>query len=90
MNDKLIHANPSKNRTPRHRAREFALQGLYQWLLSKEDSSTVVNNIRAAHGFDKADAEHFAEVVYGAIKDAPALRAAISQVLFFDESTIPA
>jgi N utilization substance protein B len=29
------HANPSKNRTPRHRAREFALQGLYQWLLNK-------------------------------------------------------
>ena len=82
MNDeKLIHANPSKNRTPRHRAREFALQGLYQWLLSKEDSSTVVNNIRAAHGFDKADAEHFAEVVYGAIKDAPALRDAIAPLL---------
>jgi N utilization substance protein B len=81
MNDKLIHANPSKNRTPRHRAREFALQGLYQWLLSKEDSSTVVNNIRAAHGFDKADAEHFAQVVYGAIKDAPALRAAIAPLL---------
>ncbi|MFD2365950.1 transcription antitermination factor NusB [Pseudoduganella sp. GCM10020061] len=81
MNDKLIHANPSKNRTPRHRAREFALQGLYQWLLSKEDSGTVVNNIRAAHGFDKADAEHFAQVVYGAIKDAPALRAAIAPLL---------
>ena len=82
MNDeKLIHANPSKNRTPRHRAREFALQGLYQWLLSKEDSSTVVNNIRAAHGFDKADAEHFAEVVYGAIKDAPALRESIAPLL---------
>ena len=81
MTDKTTHANPSKNRTPRHRAREFALQGLYQWLLSKEDSSTVVNNIRAAHGFDKADAEHFAEVVYGAIKDAPALRAAISPLL---------
>ncbi|HEU4851118.1 MAG TPA: transcription antitermination factor NusB [Telluria sp.] len=81
MNDKLIHANPSKNRTPRHRAREFALQGLYQWLLSKEDSSTVVNNIRAAHGFDKADADHFAEVVYGAIKDAPALREAIAPLL---------
>ena len=81
MNDKLVHANPSKNRTPRHRAREFALQGLYQWLLSKEDSGTVVNNIRSAHGFDKADAEHFAQVVYGAIKDAPALREALKPLL---------
>ena len=34
MTDKTTHANPSKNRTPRHRAREFALQGLYQWLLN--------------------------------------------------------
>lgn len=81
MSDKLEHANPSKNRTPRHRAREFALQGLYQWLLSKEDAVTVVNNIRGAHGFDKADAEHFAEVVYGAIKDADGLRAAIRPLL---------
>ena len=55
MTDKTTHANPSKNRTPRHRAREFALQGLYQWLLNNEPSSQVANNIRAAHGFDKAD-----------------------------------
>ncbi|HEX7985901.1 MAG TPA: N utilization substance protein B, partial [Duganella sp.] len=46
MTDKILHANPSKSRTPRHRAREFALQGLYQWLLNNEDAATVVNNIR--------------------------------------------
>ncbi|MCL6487032.1 MAG: N utilization substance protein B, partial [Janthinobacterium lividum] len=34
MTEKNLLANPSKNRTPRHRAREFALQGLYQWLLN--------------------------------------------------------
>ena len=59
MTDKTTHANPSKNRTPRHRAREFALQGLYQWLLNNESASTVVNHIRGAHGFDKADADYF-------------------------------
>ncbi|SFV01425.1 transcription antitermination factor NusB [Pseudoduganella namucuonensis] len=76
MTDKSTstHANPSKNRTPRHRAREFALQGLYQWLLNNEDATTVVNNIRGAHGFDKADAEHFTHLLYGAIKDCQALR----------------
>ena len=47
MTDKMTHANPSKNRTPRHRAREFALQGLYQWLLNNEEATKVVNNIRA-------------------------------------------
>jgi N utilization substance protein B len=68
MTDKMTHANPSKNRTPRHRAREFALQGLYQWLLNNEDATKVVNNIRGAHGFDKADGEYFADLLRGTIK----------------------
>ncbi len=81
MTDKTTHANPSKNRTPRHRAREFALQGVYQWLLNNADAATVVTNIRAAHGFDKADAEHFVTLLNGAIKDAPALRDAITPLI---------
>lgn len=81
MTDKILHANPSKNRTPRHRAREFALQGLYQWLLNNEDATTVVNNIRAAHGFEKADGDHFAALLYGAIKDSISLREAIAPVI---------
>ncbi len=81
MTDKSLHANPSKNRTPRHRAREFALQGLYQWLLNNEDATTVVNNIRAAHGFEKADSDHFAVLLYGAIKDSVALREAFAPLI---------
>ncbi|WP_426111295.1 transcription antitermination factor NusB [Massilia sp. PWRC2] len=81
MTDKILHANPSKNRTPRHRAREFALQGLYQWLLNNEDATTVVTNIRAAHGFEKADGDHFAALLYGAIKDSVSLREAIAPVI---------
>jgi len=79
--DKAAHANPSKNRSPRHRAREFALQGLYQWLLNDADASSVANNIRAAHGFDKADAEHFSALLTGTIRDANALRAAIAPLI---------
>lgn len=74
MTDKSTHANPSKNRTPRHRAREFALQGLYQWLLNNEDATKVVNNIRGAHGFDKADGEYFADLLRGTIKQSVELR----------------
>src|SRR5450830_56519 len=81
MNEKPLHANPSKNRTPRHRAREFALQGLYQWLLNNEDAKTVVNNIRAAHGFDKADGEYFAALLYGAIEQSIELRAAFAPLV---------
>ncbi len=81
MTDKSIHANPSKNRTPRHRAREFALQGLYQWLLNNEPATTVVNNIRAAHGFEKADADYFAALLYGAIQESVSLREAFAPLI---------
>ncbi|MGO4380783.1 transcription antitermination factor NusB [Pseudoduganella sp. RAF53_2] len=74
MTDKSVHANPSKNRTPRHRAREFALQGLYQWLLNNEESTKVVQNIRAAHGFDKADGEYFSDLLRGTIAQSVELR----------------
>ena len=81
MTDKTTHANPSKNRTPRHRAREFALQGLYQWLLNNEPSSTVANNIRNAHGFDKADGEFFSALINGTISTSLELRETIAPLI---------
>lgn len=81
MTSKELHANPNKNRTPRHRAREFALQGLYQWLLNSEDAGAIEAHIREAHGFNKADAEHFDVLLHGAIKDAAALRADLAPLI---------
>lgn len=81
MTTKNQHANPSKSRSPRHRAREFALQGIYQWLLNHEDVAVIEAHIRQAHGFDKADQEHFDALIYGSIKDVAALRAVISPLL---------
>ena len=71
---KELHANPNKSRTPRHRSREFALQGLYQWLLNHEDVGAIDAHLREAHGFDKADAAHFDALLYGTIKEAATLR----------------
>jgi len=81
MTTKSAHANPNKNRTPRHRAREFALQGLYQWLLNNEDAGAIDAHIREAHGFDKADAEHFNVLLHGAIRDAASLREGLSPLI---------
>ena len=81
MNQKSVHANPNKSRTPRHRAREFALQGLYQWLLNNEDAAAIEAHIREAHGFDKADAVHFDALLHGAIRDAAALRLELSPLI---------
>ncbi|WP_019140525.1 transcription antitermination factor NusB [Noviherbaspirillum massiliense] len=81
MTQKSTHANPSKNRTPRHRAREFALQGLYQWLLNNEDAGAIDAHIRQAHGFDKADAGHFDVLLHGTIREAPLLREGLAPLI---------
>ena len=81
MSDNTTHANPSKNRTPRHRAREFALQGLYQWLLNNEPSNQVASNIRSAHGFDKADGEYFSSLLNGTIATSVELRESIAPLI---------
>lgn len=81
MTQKNAHANPTKNRTPRHRAREFALQGLYQWLLNNEDAGAINAHIRDAHGFDKADTEHFDALLHGSIRQAGALRESLAPLI---------
>lgn len=81
MTEKSTHANPSKNRTPRHRAREFALQGLYQWLLNNEDAGAIEAHIREAHGFEKADVDHFDTLLHGAIRNAAALRSNLTPLI---------
>lgn len=77
MKTQSVHANPSKNRSPRRRSREFALQGLYEWLLNKDDSSAVIEHIRQAHGFNKADTTHFVNLLSGTIAQYESLRAQI-------------
>ncbi|TXI96471.1 MAG: transcription antitermination factor NusB [Burkholderiaceae bacterium] len=74
MTTSTQHANPNKNRSPRHRAREFALQGVYQWLLNNEDSGVIDAHIREAHGFEKADLDHFKALLHGAINQSIELR----------------
>ncbi len=81
MATKLPHANPSKNRSPRHRAREFALQGVYQWLLSRESTTKISEHLREAHGFDKADAAHFDALLSNTIRNANDLRTNFSPLV---------
>jgi N utilization substance protein B len=64
-------------RSARHRAREFAMQGVYQWLLSHEDRGVVQAHIERSPGFARADRPHFEALLAGAIREAPALEAAI-------------
>jgi len=68
-------------RSPRRRSREFALQGIYQWLLNKEEAAAITEYIQQTQDFKKADASHFAGLVSGTIKQADTLRQHITPLL---------
>jgi N utilization substance protein B len=60
--------------TPRRRAREFVLQGLYQWQVSGSDEAAIEANLRDSEGFDKADGEFFAGLLRGVLRQREALQ----------------
>jgi N utilization substance protein B len=62
-------------RSARRRAREFALQGLYQWLVGGSEAAAIEAQTVQADAFAQADAAHFREVLHGAIDRAEELRA---------------
>jgi len=66
------------SRNARRRAREFALQGLYQWLLSAESPGVIEAHIAESPGFEHADREHFRGILHGAISEVEALREAFT------------
>ncbi|MBP6251671.1 MAG: transcription antitermination factor NusB [Rubrivivax sp.] len=68
---------PSKS--PRRRAREFALQGLYQWLLAGEDAGAIDALMREQEGFDKVDSAHYDALLHGCIADASMLDAVLAK-----------
>jgi N utilization substance protein B len=57
-------------KTGRRRAREFALQGLYQWQLSGTDVTVIEQQISEAKGFDRSDGAYFSTLLKGAIREA--------------------
>jgi N utilization substance protein B len=61
-------------RSARRRAREFALQGVYEWLVGGQDLAAVEGHLADAEGFERADRDHFREVLHGVIDGAEALR----------------
>ena len=66
-----------RNRSARHRAREFAMQGVYQWLLSREDLGVIQAHIERSPEFARADRPHFELLLRAVIRQAPALEAEI-------------
>ena len=69
---------PRKNsRNPRRRAREFALQGLYQWQLAATPVETIEQQLAEASGFEKIDTDYFRILLRGAIASQAEIEAAL-------------
>lgn len=68
-------------KTSRRRAREFALQGLYQWQVAGTDPATIARQLGDARGFDKIDAGYFTALLEGTVGAAPELERAIAPYL---------
>jgi len=66
---------------PRRRAREFALQGLYQWQLSGNAPAAIRAQLADASGFAQADAPHFEALWRGVTGDYDALLARVAPCL---------
>jgi N utilization substance protein B len=62
-------------RSPRRRAREFALQGLYQWQMTGASTKEVARNLAELEGYGAADEAFLKAELAGVIKESDALRA---------------
>ena len=74
-----LKAAAAPKRSARRRSREFALQGLYQWLLSAEAAAEVEAHILEQEGFARCDRAHFDALLHGTIEQAAALDAALAR-----------
>jgi N utilization substance protein B len=68
-------------RSARRRAREYAVQGLYQWLLAGGDAKAIEAHVRELDGFERCDRAHFDALLHGSIAEAAVLDAAIARHL---------
>lgn len=74
-------ARKASAKSTRSRAREFALQALYQHLVGRNDASSIDEFTRDLSGFHKADAVHYDALLHGAIASAAELDALIVPLL---------
>ncbi len=68
-------------KSARRRAREYALQGLYQWQLAGSPASDIRIQLAEDPHFDKADAAYFRAALDGTIAEAEALKTGIAPLL---------
>ncbi len=71
----------ASDKSARTRAREFALQALYQHLVGRNEADDIDLFTRDLTGFHKADSAHYDALLHGCIAEADALDALITPLL---------
>ncbi len=71
-------ARSGKRSNPRHRAREFVLQGIYQSLVGGQDEAAIRSQAAGVAGFDKADGELYSTLLVRTLADLAALEQALT------------
>ena len=74
-------ARKAASKSARSRAREFALQALYQHLVGRNEASAIDSFTRDLAGFHKADAAHYNALLHGCIEIEEDLNALITPQL---------
>jgi len=74
-------ARKAASKSGRSRAREFALQALYQFLVGRNDATAIDHFTRDLAGFHKADSAHYDALLHGCIRTADDLDALIAPKL---------
>ena len=74
----------SGGKSPRRRARELALQGLYQWRIGGNDEAAIEAHLADVEGFDKADREFFVGLLRGVLAQQTELQEQLQ--VFLDRS----
>ena len=74
-------ARKAAAKSSRRRAREFALQALYQHLVGRNDAAAIDAFTRELIGFHKADSVHYDALLHGCVREADKLDALILPLL---------
>jgi N utilization substance protein B len=74
-------ARKASAKPARSRAREFALQALYQYLVGRNDADSIDAFTRDLAGFHKADSVHYDALLHGCVDGAQELDALIAPLL---------
>ena len=74
-------ARKATNKSPRHRARELALQGVYQWRVTAGEEAQIEKQILAEKNLGRYDKELFSKLLRGTLGRHAGLEALLAPCL---------